>query len=95
MAVGMLALSAAMAAVLYLIAPTQKSSQRPQLMVCPLSDPRENRDEMRLACRRALGLPSTGPEMNQSKSVWAEQSAAELTCVLDCTAKAENRGLSR
>ena len=91
----MIALSAAIAAVFYLAAPVQMSKQRPQLIVCPLADPGENRDAIRLACRRALGLPSTGPDKNKDKSVWAEQSASELTCVLDCQAQAENRGISK
>jgi hypothetical protein len=60
--------------------------QRPNLIVCPLREPEGTLDELRLACRKILGLPSSGPDTKQHRPIWVEQSGAELACVLDCVA---------
>jgi hypothetical protein len=60
--------------------------QRPNLIVCPVREPEGTLDELRLACRKTLGLPASGPDTKQDRSIWVEQSGAELACVLDCVA---------
>jgi hypothetical protein len=63
--------------------------QRPSVIVCPLREPENKLEELRLACRRSLGLPSSGADSKQDRSVWVEQSGAELACVLDCVAQSK------
>jgi hypothetical protein len=63
--------------------------QRPNVIVCPLREPEGKLDELRLACRRSLGLPSNGADPKQDRSVWVEQSGADLACVLDCVAQSK------
>jgi hypothetical protein len=63
--------------------------QRPSVIVCPVREPEGKLDELRLACRRSLGLPSSGADPKQERSVWVEQSGAELACVLDCVAQSK------
>jgi len=73
----------------YQAATAPKPWQRPRLIVCPVREPSGNLEELRLACRRNLGLPSSGADSQQSKAVWVEQSGAELACVLDCVAQSK------
>jgi hypothetical protein len=73
----------------YQAAIAPKPWQRPRLIVCPVREPSGNLDELRLACRRNLGLPSSGADSKQSKAIWVEQSGAELACVLDCVAQSK------
>jgi hypothetical protein len=75
----------------YEAATAPKPWERPRVIVCPIRDPGGNLDELRLACRRNLGLPSSGPDAKQqSKAIWVEQSGAELACVLDCVAQSKS-----
>ncbi len=78
---------AAAAVAFYQAATAPKPWQRPRLIVCPMREPSGNPEELRLACRRNLGLLSSGPDIKQSKAIWVEQTAAELSCVLDCVAQ--------
>jgi len=73
----------------YQAATAPKPWQRPRLIVCPMPEPSGNSDEIRLACRRSLGLLSSGPDTKQGKAIWVEQSAAELSCLLQCTAQSK------
>jgi hypothetical protein len=70
----------------YKTATAPRAWQRPSLIVCPLRNPEGPLEELRLACRRNLGLPASGPDPKQERSIWVEQSGAELACVLDCVA---------
>ena len=63
--------------------------QRPNVIVCPMREPVGKLDELRLACRNILGLPSSGADPSQDRSIWVEQSGAELACVLDCVAQSK------
>jgi hypothetical protein len=63
--------------------------QRPSVIVCPLRDPEGKLEELRLACRRNLGLPESGPDTKQDRPIWVEQSGAELACVLDCVSQSK------
>jgi hypothetical protein len=90
-ALTLLLLCSAAALVFYRATTAPKSWQRPRLIVCPMREPGENMDELRLACRRSLALPESGPDRTQDRSVWVEQSGAELACVLDCVALSKKR----
>ena len=74
----------------YQAATAPKPWQRPRLIVCPMREPSGDAEELRLACRRNLGLLSSGPDIKQSKAIWVEQTAAELSCVLDCVAQSKS-----
>jgi hypothetical protein len=78
---------AAAAVAFYQSATAPKPWQRPKAIVCPVPDPSGNSDELRFACRRSLELLSSGPDTRQSKAIWVEQTAAELSCMLDCAAR--------
>jgi len=80
---------AAAAVAFYQAATAPKLWQRPSVIVCPMREPSGNLDELRFACRRNLGLPSSGADSRQSKTIWVEQSGAELACVLDCVARSK------
>jgi hypothetical protein len=54
-----------------------------------MREPTSNQEELRLACRRSLGMLSSGPDIKQSKAIWVEQTAAELSCLLDCVAQSK------
>jgi hypothetical protein len=75
----------------YRTATAPRHWQRPSLIVCPLREPKGPLEELRLACRRNLGLPSSGPDTKQDRAIWVEQSGAELACVLDCVAQSKKR----
>jgi hypothetical protein len=63
--------------------------QRPSVIVCPLREPEGKPEELQLACRRSLGLPSSGADKKQERAIWVEQSGAELACMLDCVAQSK------
>jgi len=71
----------------YQAATTPKPWQRPKAIACPVTEPSTNLDELRFACRKNLGLLSSGPDTRQGKAIWVDQSAAELSCMLDCAAR--------
>jgi hypothetical protein len=80
---------AAAAVAFYQAATAPKPWERPRVIVCPVREPSGNLEELRLACRRNLGLPSSGADRQQSKAIWVEQAGAELACVLDCVAQSK------
>jgi hypothetical protein len=80
---------AAAAVAFYQTATAPKPWQRPQVIACPAREPSGNLDELKFACRRHLGLLSSGPDTRQGKAIWVDQSAAELACLLDCAARSK------
>jgi hypothetical protein len=54
-----------------------------------MREPSGDPEELQLACRRNLGLLSSGPDIKQSKAIWVDQTAAELSCLLECAAQSK------
>jgi hypothetical protein len=74
----------------YQAATAPKPWQRPRLIVCPMREPSGNLEELKLACRRNLGLLSSGPDTKQGKAIRVEQTAAELSACSTAPRRAIN-----